>query len=93
MDNCTIARRLTEHAAELEARCESMYRVRAYRKASWTVRSVDRPLSEILEESGRAGLQALPGIGAHLAYTIAELIRTGELRTWVERDVANGAAR
>ena len=30
---------------------------------------------------GRAGLEALPGIGASLAYTIEGLVRTGEFRT------------
>ena len=42
---------------------------------------IDRPLSDILAQEGRVGLEALPGIGSHLAFTIEELIRTGEFKT------------
>jgi hypothetical protein len=35
----------------------------------------------VVEKEGRAGLEALPGIGQSLAYTIESLVRTGEFRT------------
>src|ERR1035438_9733488 len=82
MDNQTIAHRLSDYATELYAAGSNLYRVRAYRKAAWTVRALERPLEEVLAEEGRAGLEVLPGVGAHLAYTIEELIRTGEFRTY-----------
>jgi DNA polymerase/3'-5' exonuclease PolX len=81
MDNATIARRLMDYAHELEAERESLYRVRAYRQAAATILGLDRPLGDLLAEAGRAGLAALPGIGAHLAYTLEGLLRTGEWRT------------
>src|SRR5262249_468723 len=40
-----------------------------------------QPVEEIVAGQGRAGLEALPGIGASLAYTIEGLVRTGEFRT------------
>jgi DNA polymerase/3'-5' exonuclease PolX len=88
MDNQTIARRLGDYATELYAVQSSFYRVRAYRWAAERVRSLERQLEDVLEHEGRAGLAALPGIGAHLAFTIEELIRTGEFKTWEQRPTA-----
>src|SRR5207249_994362 len=70
MDNQTIADRLTAHANYLDAEDSNVYRVRAYRRAAETVRALDRPVADIVAAEGRAGLDALPGIGSHLAYTI-----------------------
>jgi DNA polymerase (family 10) len=81
MENRTIADRLTEYARYLDCRDANPYRARAYRRAAETVLSLDRPLADIVAERGRAGLEELPGIGAHLSYTIDGLVRTGELRT------------
>ncbi|HZU35760.1 MAG TPA: helix-hairpin-helix domain-containing protein [Gemmataceae bacterium] len=85
MDNQTIARWLTDYAHYLETRPESLYRIRAYRRAAQTMLGLSRPVSAILSAEGRAGLARLPGIGSHLAFTIDELVRTGEFRTWEER--------
>ena len=92
MDNQTIAHRLNDHANELYGERSNLYRVRAYRWAAQTIRTMERPLTEVLDEEGRAGLAALPGIGSHLAFTIAELIRTGAFRTWEQRNAACGLA-
>ena len=81
MDNHTIAERLREYANYLESQEMNVYRVRAYRKAAETVLSLDRPLSEIVAQEGRAGLEALPGIGPHLSFTLEGLVRDGEFRT------------
>jgi hypothetical protein len=81
MNNHTIAAKLTEFANYLEARESSVYRVRAYRQAAQTVLGLDRQVTDIIAAEGRSGLEALPGIGAHLAYTIEGLIRTGDFRT------------
>src|SRR3712207_1596142 len=82
MDNRTVAENLIQHAHALEADRGNLYRVRAYRRAAQTVLALDRPLTQIVQAQGRKGLQELPGIGAHLSYTIDELVRTGEFRTW-----------
>jgi hypothetical protein len=81
MDNETIARKLNEYATYLEGEEPNVHRVRAYRRGADTVRQLRRPLKEIVEQEGRAGLEALPGIGRSLAYTIEGLVRTGEFHT------------
>jgi hypothetical protein len=81
MDNRTIAQRLIDYAKYLEGVESNLYRVRAYRRAAEAVLALDRPVSDILAVEGRAGLEALPGIGSHLSFTLEGLIRTGEFRT------------
>jgi hypothetical protein len=81
MDNQTIAKKLLDYAEYLDAREANMYRIRAYRKAAETVLGLDRPLQDLVAAEGRAGLEELPGIGSHLSYTLAEMVRTGELHT------------
>jgi hypothetical protein len=81
MENRTIAQRLLEYAQYLEAREANFFRVQAYRRAAATVLSLERPVADLLARDGRAGLEALPGIGSHLALTIEDLVRTGELHT------------
>lgn len=82
MDNRTIAEQLLNYAHYLEAREENLYRVQAYRRAAETILGLDRPLADVLAERGRDGLEALPGVGAHLSYTLEGLLRTGEFRTF-----------
>jgi hypothetical protein len=81
MDNRDIARRLLDYANYLEGQERNVYRVRAYRKAADTVLRLERPVEEIVQQQGRDGLEALPGIGAHLSFTLESLVRTGEFRT------------
>src|SRR5579872_6543403 len=81
MDNHTIAQKLLDYANYLEARESNVYRVRAYRRAAETILTLDRPLSELVTLEGRQGLEALPGIGQHLSYTLESLVRTGDFRT------------
>ena len=81
MDNHAIADRLIHHAHELETRRANLYRIRAYRRAAATLLTLEKPVAEVVAEQGRQGLERLPGIGAHLSYTIDELVRTGEWRT------------
>lgn len=78
---------MSEHARALAAESGNVYRIRAYRQAAQTVAWLDRPLTAVLAERGRAGLEALPGIGRHLSYTLEGLLRTGEFRTYDEREV------
>src|SRR5262249_33275252 len=77
----TIAEKLIEYATYLEAREANVYRVRAYRQAAQTLLGLDREVKDLLVAEGRAGLEALPGIGAHLSYTIEGLVTTGAFRT------------
>jgi hypothetical protein len=81
MDNRTIAERLMNYAQYLEAQEVNLFRVRAYRRAAETVLLLDRPAADIVTARGRDGLEDLPGIGPHLAYTIEGLVVEGQFRT------------
>lgn len=81
MDNRAIARRLREYARYLEQQQDNLFRVKAYRRAAAIVESLRRPVCELIAEGGRARLEAMPGLGDHLAYTIETLMRTGEFHT------------
>src|SRR5690349_5129890 len=81
MDNTTIARKLLDHALSLEANGHNLYRVRAYRRAAGVIQRLPVAIGELLEQGGREALESLPGIGAHLAFTLEKLVRDHELRT------------
>jgi hypothetical protein len=81
MDNNTIGKRLREYANYLESQEFNVFRVRAYRRAADTIQGLDRPLTEILAREGRSGLESLPGIGAHLSFTLEGMLRDGTFRT------------
>ena len=85
MDNFSIAQQLRQHARNLDGQGENLYRVRAYRRAAQIVLGLDRPVLDQLAECGSKALQDLPGIGAHLGFTIEHLARTGEFLTFEER--------
>ena len=82
MENTIIARRLQEYARYLDKKNESPYRVKAFRQAAATIEALDRPLYKLYEEQGRNGLESIPGIGSHIAFTVAELIGTGEFHAY-----------
>jgi DNA polymerase/3'-5' exonuclease PolX len=77
--NEEIADLLERVADLLEAQHADGYRVRAYRNASQTCRTLERPLWEISEQGGRKALVALPTIGKSLAAAIEEYLHTGRL--------------
>jgi DNA polymerase (family 10) len=79
MQNTEIARRLEEVAWLLTEQGANPYRVQAYRHAAETVRRLDRPVTELVQHEGTAGLRRLPGIGESLARSIRELVLTGRL--------------
>jgi DNA polymerase/3'-5' exonuclease PolX len=81
MTNETMAKRLREYALDLEKEGANLFRARAFRTAAGQLLMMTRPVREVFEEEGRAGLERLPGVGKSLAYTIEGLLRTGELRT------------
>jgi DNA polymerase (family 10) len=85
MTNTALARTLLTFARSLEQSGVNLFRARAYRVAAESILRCDRSLSEIVAEGGRSALQKLPGIGRHIAYTLAELIRTGRFHTWRDR--------
>ena len=88
--NQDIGDRLGEVAHLLEERDANRFRAQAYRRASETVRRLDRPLSHVFAEGGMAALEDLPGVGPTIASAIRELLVRGRLsmldRLRVEHD-------
>ena len=80
MTNDAIANRLRTYAAELAARGDNLYRIRAIRQAAFAVLSLEEPLEAVAAEAGPKGIAARAGIGESLAATLAEYTKTGEWR-------------
>jgi DNA polymerase (family X) len=79
MQNIEIARRLEEVADLLETQHANPFRVQAYRRAALSVRHLPRPLAEIWETEGEAGLRAVTGVGERLGNALRILVTTGRL--------------
>jgi DNA polymerase (family 10) len=62
--------------------------VRAYRNAAFTIRTLTRPLAEMVE--GGEDLVELHGVGAAIARKIAELVRTGHLQALERLEAREG---
>jgi len=78
-ENAAIAARFEEVAGLLEQQNANLFRIEAYRRAARTLRRLERPVSDILQKEGIAGLDALPAIGPNLARAIFILSSTGRL--------------
>ncbi|MEX2286860.1 MAG: helix-hairpin-helix domain-containing protein [Planctomycetaceae bacterium] len=76
LSNSEVAERLDELADRLDAQQANGFRVRAYRTAAETIRSLEGPVAELVESEGMDGLTRLPGIGPSLARTITRLTRS-----------------
>ncbi len=74
--NLDIAAAFDEIADLLSIQGANAFRIRAYRRAAQSIRSLPH---EIAEAGGPAVYEALPGIGTDLAGKIAEFVRTGRL--------------
>ncbi len=82
-----IAERLEEAAELLETQGADRFRVRAYRQAAGTVRSLAEDPGEILAREGLQGLIDLPTIGQSLARAIDEMVTTGR---WMQLERLRG---
>jgi len=79
-DNAWIAQQLRQMAQLLAAQGDNPYRVAAYRRAGDLLAHLPRSVREIFEREGETGLDALPGIGPHIAAAIDEMLRSGRWR-------------
>ena len=86
-DNLAIAGNLKELADIIETQGADRYRVNAYRRAADTVAALDRPLYELYEEGGVAGLTELPAIGQSIAGAVVEMITSGR---WAQLERLRG---
>jgi len=75
--NSDIAEIFEKVADLLEIEGANQFRVRAYRDAARTIRSLSRSLTDLIEEE--EDLTELSGIGEDLAGKIQEIVETGEL--------------
>ena len=86
-ENAALAAQLREYAALLDEQSDNPFRARAYRNAADVIERLPRPVSSILANEGRAGLDALPGVGPRIAAALAELSLTGR---WSQLDRITG---
>lgn len=77
--NEEVANNLREIADLLEKQNASYFRVNAYRRAAHTIESLTKPLKEIVDKQGIAGLTTLHGIGEGIARSIYEYVATGKM--------------
>ncbi len=78
-ENDGIATRLEEAAQLLREQGANIFRVRAYERAAATVRSLAKPVSELISSGGIAALSEIAGLGEHLSRSIYQLATTGRL--------------
>lgn len=77
--NGSIAAKLDEVAQLLEDQNANSFRVAAYKRAAATIRDLDRPLEEIVQNEGLAGLDRLPGVGETIARLVHQIVISGRL--------------
>lgn len=75
--NQQIAGILEEVARILAEQNAGRFRVNAYVHAAEVLRSLEDPVSEILERDGLAGLEKLPGVGHSIAHMIRDIVLHG----------------
>ena len=77
--NRLVADRLEEVAALLEAQGANPFRIRAYRNAAASIRTLPVPVSGIHADAGLEGLERIPDVGESIARAIRELLLYGRL--------------
>jgi DNA polymerase (family 10) len=74
--NFEVGRLFSEMASLLEARGESVFRIRAYQRAAQTLEALGEDVAVV---AARGGLTALPGVGRDLAARVEEYLTTGRI--------------
>lgn len=81
MSNEEVARLLGDIGDMLEIQGENIFKVRAYHRAANSIRSLTADITKVYEQDK---LAQIPGVGAHIAERVAELLRTGRLAYYEE---------
>lgn len=84
MTNASISAAFQQIADLLSLLDENPFRIRAYERASLTLQSLSQDVSDIYKQSGKEGLEAIPGIGKDLANKMEEMITTGKLNYLID---------
>jgi hypothetical protein len=77
--NEDIAGRLEEVARILSEQGANRYRVQAYQRAATALRALPRPVSEVFNGKGLAGLEEIPSVGESIAHSIRDILLHGRL--------------
>jgi hypothetical protein len=81
MNNSDLSHRMQTFARDQERQGANLFQVRSYRVAAGAIARLEIPLALIYTRGGRPALEALPGIGKSVAYTLEALLTEGEPRT------------
>jgi DNA polymerase (family X) len=77
--NHEIAGRLEETAILLEQQQASPFRVRAYRDAAASVRTLPVSVATLYKDGGLPELERIPGVGPNIARALRDVVLTGRL--------------
>src|SRR5205085_1394939 len=78
LSNGAIAAELMTLAQLLAARGENPFKIKAYRRAARTLRTLGESVDELVRNG--SDLTVYPGIGPAISGVILEIVRTGKLR-------------
>ena len=87
MNNAEVAGVFREIADLLEARKESWFKIRAYRKAAEAIENQPVAVEQLVAEGK---LKSIPGIGEAISKKITELVTTGHLQFYERLQVETG---
>jgi DNA polymerase (family 10) len=79
MENTEFAKIFWEMAEFLELQEENPFKIRAYRKAAQNIEALSENLESVYKKGGLEALEAIPGVGEHIARKIEQIIKTGRL--------------
>jgi DNA polymerase (family X) len=78
MSNAEIAHQLTVLAQLLSAQGENPFKIKAYRRAAETIKTIPESIAELVKEG--ADLTQYSGIGGGISSAIREIVQTGSLQ-------------
>ena len=89
--NDEIAELFENLGALLEMKGDSVFKIRAYRRAAETIHQLTFPLAQAVHDGQK--LTGIPGIGKAISDKIRELVTTGKVRTYerAKSEVPEGA--
>jgi DNA polymerase/3'-5' exonuclease PolX len=76
VENAGIAKIFRDIADMLETKRDSIFKIRAYRKAASSIETMAEPLEQLVRENR---LGEVAGVGEAIAKKISELVSTGKL--------------
>ena len=78
--NKEIAELFDDMASLLETKGDSIFKIRAYRRAARIIEELPTPLDQAIEDG--VDLMSIPGIGKAISNKIKEMVATGKVTTY-----------